>query len=132
MFWWKDQSSSEIVELQKNTDIEEYKSSPQFPPRRLSVNSNTTTGLSRKESSSALIAAPPTAHSKDSRKWPTPWHWQILVLIVRTFRQSRHIILSKLNLLQTILLSGVVSLVWFQIPDDVESIADRLGYVSVN
>ena len=33
------------------------------------------------------------------RKWPTHWYWQFLVLLVRTSRQSQHVILSKLNLL---------------------------------
>ena len=65
-----------------------------------------------------------------SRKWPTAWWWQLLVLIVRTFRQSRHVIISKLNCVQAILLSVVVSLVWFQVPDDTSSINDRYGYVS--
>ena len=63
------------------------------------------------------------------RKWPTPWYWQLLVLTVRAFRQSRYIILSKLNWVQTLLLAIVVSLVWFQIPKDEESISDRLGFV---
>ena len=65
-----------------------------------------------------------------SRKWPTPWYWQLVVLIVRTFRQSRHVILSKLNLIETVLLSVICSLIWFQIPDDEASINDRNGYVS--
>lgn len=69
-------------------------------------------------------------NSSLSRKWPTSWFWQFLVLTVRTFRQSRHVILSKLNFIQTILISVVASLIWFQIPEDEESINDRQGYVS--
>ena len=66
---------------------------------------------------------------ESSRKWPTSWFWQLLVLIVRTFRQSRHVILSKLNLIQTILLAVIVSLIWFQVPEDEMSVNDRHGYV---
>lgn len=64
-----------------------------------------------------------------SRKWPTAWWWQLLVLIVRTFRQSRHVITSKLNCVQTIFMALVVSLIWFQVPEDTRSINDRFGYV---
>lgn len=65
-----------------------------------------------------------------SRKWPTSWFWQLLVLTVRTFRQSRHVILSKLNFTQTIVLAVIVSVIWFQVPDDERSVNDRHGYVS--
>lgn len=65
-----------------------------------------------------------------TRKWPTSWFWQLLVLTVRTFRQSRHVILSKLNLIQTILLAVIVSMIWFQVPEEERSINDRNGYVS--
>lgn len=68
-------------------------------------------------------------HPSLSRKWPTPWYWQLAVLIIRTFRQSRHVILSKLNMLQTVLIAIIASMLWFQIPDDEESIGDRYGYV---
>lgn len=63
-----------------------------------------------------------------SRKWPTSWFWQLLVLTVRTFRQSRHVILSKLNFTQTIVLAVIVSVIWFQVPDDERSVNDRHGY----
>ena len=64
------------------------------------------------------------------RKWPVPWHWQFIVLTVRTFRQSRHILLSKYNIVQALCLSLLVSLVWFQVPLVEESISDRYGVVS--
>ncbi|KAL5491007.1 hypothetical protein EMCRGX_G016220 [Ephydatia muelleri] len=48
-------------------------------------------------------------------KWPTSWLWQFGVLSVRTFRQSRHVILSKTSLIQTIAISIISALVWFQI-----------------
>ena len=65
------------------------------------------------------------------RKWPTSWYWQLLVLTVRTFRQSRHVLLSKLNFIQTLCLAVVVSFIWFQVPREEQSISDRYGVVSV-
>ena len=109
-----------------------YDGSPKFPPRGLPDSSNMEIDeTSIKITECEDIDSPYFSDQIISRKWPTPWYWQLLVLIVRTFRQSRHIILSKLNLLETILLTVIVSLIWFQIPDDVESIDDRLGYVSM-
>lgn len=64
------------------------------------------------------------------RKWPTPWYWQFLVLTVRTFRQSRHVILSKAILVQSLLITLVCSLIWFQVPKEEDSIEDRYGLVS--
>ena len=65
-----------------------------------------------------------------TRKWPTPWHWQFRVLLLRTFRQSRHVILSKFNFSQSLLLAIIVSLLWFQVPYKEENIYDRYSYVS--
>ena len=64
------------------------------------------------------------------RKWPTPWYWQFLVLIFRTFRQSGHVMLSKLNFIQMFAIACVASLVWFQIEDLEATIQDRYGLVS--
>jgi len=61
------------------------------------------------------------------RKWPTSWYWQLFVLTVRTFRQSRHVLLSKLNIIQALCLAAVVSLIWYQVPREEESISDRYG-----
>lgn len=79
-------------------------------------------------SASSDSAGPVSSRFKE-RKWPTPWHWQFLVLTLRTFRQSRHFILSKLSLIQNIILSVICSLVWFQLPDTEESITDRVGFI---
>ncbi len=64
------------------------------------------------------------------RKWATRWYWQFLVLIVRTFRQSRQEILSIINVFQAVLLAIVCALVWFQVPKVERSISDGYGYVS--
>ena len=61
-------------------------------------------------------------------KWPTPWYWQFLVLLARSFRQSRHILLSKMVVLRTVLIALMLGLVWFRLPRD--NIDDRFGFVS--
>lgn len=66
-----------------------------------------------------------------SCKWPTPWYWQLMVLIVRTFRHARRRILSILKLTQTLLLAIIWSLVWFQVPYEEERIFDRYSFVSL-
>ena len=69
-------------------------------------------------------------HIPQDRKWATRWYWQFLVLIVRTFRESRHNLLSFLNVVQAVLLAIVSGLVWFQVPKLERSISDGYGYVS--
>ena len=127
----------------KNIDgmnIEEYAASPRLPGKSPSSAVNPLTELPTETSPSET--EPSSESSSESgeesgrkafkvRKWPTQWYWQFLVLLVRTFRQSRHIILSKLNLIQTVVLTIVASVIWFQLPNTESSIADRYGYVSV-
>ena len=121
--------------------IEEYPSSPKLPGKAPLSATNpvselpSETDLSESEpsSESSSVSGGDDDSSKGFkvRKWPTAWYWQFLVLLVRTFRQSRHIILSKLNILQTVLLTAVASVIWFQLPDHEDSISDRTGFVSV-
>ena len=118
--------------------IEEYTSSPRLPRKMTFSALNPIAELADENS---LSEADPSSESSSEmgeygskkifkvRKWPTRWYWQFLVLLVRTFRQSRHVILSKLNILQTVLLTAVASIVWFQLPNQEESIPDRYGYV---
>lgn len=119
--------------------IEEYASSPKLPGK---VSFSALNPLSELPAESSSSDTQPSSESSSesgevggrkvfkSRKWPTRWYWQFLVLLVRTFRQSRHVILSKLNLFQTVLLTIVSSIVWFQLPNHEDSISDRYGYVS--
>ena len=64
-------------------------------------------------------------------KWATPWHHQFLVLIARTFRQSRHHLLSKMNVTFSLAVVVMCCLVWFRIPQNEDSIITRFGLVSV-
>lgn len=119
--------------------IEEYTSSPRLP-RKMAFSA--LNPIAELDDENSLSEADPSSSESSSeageygnkkvfkvRKWPTRWYWQFLVLLVRTFRQSRHVILSKLNILQTVLLTAVASIVWFQLPNEEDSIPDRYGYV---
>ena len=121
-------------------EIEEYPSSPTLPGKTSTTSAtnplsdvpleSSSTGEEPSSESSSESGQEDNRKSFKARKWPTRWYWQFLVLLVRTFRQSRHIILSKLNLVQTILLTIVSCIVWFQLPNREDNISDRLGYVS--
>ena len=116
--------------------IEDYASSPRLPRKAQIYALNPIAELineSDPSSESSSESGGDNAIHKHFkvRKWPTRWYWQFLVLLVRTFRQSRHVILSKLNIVQTIILTTVASIIWFQLPKHEDSIPDRYGYVSV-
>ena len=132
----QDVSTTKYIDSLK---IEEYPpSSPKVPgkaPTNLVSELPSETYLSESEpsSESSSVSGRDDDNSKGFKvqKWPTAWYWQFLVLLVRTFRQSRHIILSKLNILQTVLLTLLASVIWFQLPDHEDSISERAGFVSV-
>ena len=134
----QDVSTTKYIDSLK---MEEYPSSPKLPGEAplsamnpvSELPSETDLSESEPSSESSSVSGGDDDSSKGFkvRKWPTAWYWQFLVLLVRTFRQSRHIILSKLNILQTVLLTAVASVIWFQLPDHEDSISDRTGFVSV-
>ncbi|KAL8614193.1 hypothetical protein ACOMHN_026410 [Nucella lapillus] len=62
-------------------------------------------------------------------KWPTGWVSQYLQLTLRTFRQSRARIMSRLKLAESLVLCVLVSLVWFQLPRTEETLQDRMGVI---
>ena len=107
-----------------NVEILEYVQSPWLPRKFPPLPAPTTDEKEEKEERAA------SGFGRKERKWPVPWHWQFMVLTIRTFRQSRHILLSKYNIIQALCLSVLVSLVWFQVPRVEESISDRYGVVS--
>lgn len=65
-----------------------------------------------------------------SQKWATGWVTQYVQLTKRTFRQSRTRILSRLKIMESVLLCLLVSIVWFQLPHTEETLRDRMGAVS--
>ena len=108
-----------------NVEILEYVQSPWLPRKFPPLPDPTVSPPTDEEEERAT-----SSFGRKERKWPVPWHWQFMVLTVRTFRQSRHILLSKYNIIQALCLSVLVSLVWFQVPRVEESISDRYGVVS--
>ncbi|XP_028394230.1 ABC transporter G family member 9-like [Dendronephthya gigantea] len=66
-------------------------------------------------------------HLDHGDKWPTSFWTQLCVLSHRTFKQSLPVILSKLNLIQNLLLAIIIGLIWFQLPHKEETINDRRG-----
>ena len=130
--WWKrwvlfGASNPEgEVENVRESYIGEYPASPLFPRRGSTLSTQRIVAEEEETKNQNYCREEPAILS---RKWPTSWWWQLLVLVVRSFRQSRHVITSKLNSLQTVLLAVVVSLIWFQVPEDTSSVNDRFGYV---
>ena len=132
--------------------IEEYASSPRLPrpqthilsevqilsspPEDSGVGSSDNSSQDDKDTLSTTSSTDEkeevvgSKHIPLDRKWATRWYWQFLVLTVRTFRESRHNLLSALNVIQALLLAIVCALIWFQVPKVEQSISDGYGYVS--
>ncbi|PFX21357.1 ABC transporter G family member 22 [Stylophora pistillata] len=64
-------------------------------------------------------------YSDISTSWATSFWTQFTVLLLRTFKQSKPDILSKLDLAQNLLLALISGLIWFQLPYKEQSIEDR-------
>ncbi len=156
---WHRQSDTNEGAGTKEVELEQYASSPRFPRKSSSTVpsdanedvvdgegvvpvivegrsqvGNGTVGYYndevKLEDEESTVSGKVSSEDLPVRQWPTSWWWQLSVLTVRTFRQSRHVILSRLNCIQTLLMSILVSLVWFQLPTDERSIRDREGFVS--
>jgi hypothetical protein len=69
---------------------------------------------------------------KSEHRWEATFPQQVSILTERTFKQSKNVILSKVDLTQTLALSLVCSIVWFQIPFAEANIFDRVGSVSAD
>nr|XP_022290386.1 ABC transporter G family member 22-like [Crassostrea virginica]XP_022290391.1 ABC transporter G family member 22-like [Crassostrea virginica]XP_022290399.1 ABC transporter G family member 22-like [Crassostrea virginica] len=66
-------------------------------------------------------------HLHDKKKWPTGFFTQYTQLTLRTFKTSKSQIFSKFKLIETVVLTCIVSLIWFQLPRTEETLRDRLG-----
>ena len=75
-----------------------------------------------------IIIAPVTS----AHRWEATFSQQVLILIERTFKQSRQVILSKIDLIQSLSLALVCSLVWYRMPFEEVNVPDRVGCVSIN
>ena len=65
-------------------------------------------------------------------KWPTRFWTQYATLTHRNFVHSRSRILSKLHLVQTIVLAIFTGALWWQTPRSEETLRDRAGIVSIS
>ena len=146
--WWQKLFSRSPQPLPPaSAPIKEYTSSPQLPrsPTVYAVNPLSPEIVDKPSSPPDNLSALPDNSSDDvsthsiegegrhipqDRKWATRWYWQFLVLIVRTFRESRHNFLSSLNLIQSLFLAIACALVWFQVLKVEENINDAFAFVS--
>ncbi|CAB4397744.1 unnamed protein product [Rhizophagus irregularis] len=72
-----------------------------------------------------ILNAPVTSE----RRWEATFLQQFSILTERTFKQSRKIILSRVNISQTIALTIFCILIWLQIPFSETNINDRIGSI---
>eukprot|EP01138_Halocafeteria_seosinensis_P000056 gb/GECG01000057.1/.p1 GENE.gb/GECG01000057.1/~~gb/GECG01000057.1/.p1 ORF type:complete len:911 (+),score=113.81 gb/GECG01000057.1/:1-2733(+) len=64
-----------------------------------------------------------------NEKWPTSFLTQLSVLMRRSFKQGRGSTMTSYYLGQTIAITLVTSLLWWQIDDNASTISDREGFV---
>ncbi|XP_041029932.1 ABC transporter G family member 22-like isoform X2 [Carcharodon carcharias] len=70
------------------------------------------------------------ALEKDSsRKWPSSFWTQYSTLTSRNFKQQRAVILSWLNIVQTLTMAFVPGIIWWQLPKVEEQIYARSGLI---
>ncbi|POG59887.1 putative ATP-dependent permease ADP1 [Rhizophagus irregularis DAOM 181602=DAOM 197198] len=75
--------------------------------------------------SNTILNAPVTS----TRRWEATFLQQVSILTQRTFKQSRSVILSRVDIFQTIALAIICLIVWLQIPFAETNIADRVGSI---
>ncbi|PKK74390.1 P-loop containing nucleoside triphosphate hydrolase protein [Rhizophagus irregularis] len=75
--------------------------------------------------SNTILNAPVTS----TRRWEATFIQQVSILTQRTFKQSRSVILSRVDIFQTIALAIICLIVWLQIPFAETNIADRVGSI---
>lgn len=64
-------------------------------------------------------------------KWPTGFITQYTQLTIRTFRQSKALIFNKFKIIETVVMTVLLSLIWFQLPRIEETLRDRMGVVGL-
>lgn len=63
------------------------------------------------------------------KKYPISWFEQVWVLLHRAFINAKGINLELLQFVQVLGVAFAISLVWFQLGNDEDRIADRIGLV---
>ena len=80
-----------------------------------------------KSKNNGVIIAP----VKSDHRWEATFSQQVSILTERGFKQSMKVILSKVDLAQTLALSFVCCLIWYQMPFEEVNVNDRIGSVSI-
>ncbi|EXX75679.1 uncharacterized protein OCT59_006902 [Rhizophagus irregularis] len=75
--------------------------------------------------SDTILNAPVTSE----RRWEATFLQQVSILTERTFKQSRKIILSRVNIFQTVAVTVVCIIVWLKIPFAEPNVFDRVGNI---
>ncbi|XP_048781230.1 uncharacterized protein LOC125683804 [Ostrea edulis] len=75
----------------------------------------------------SLIELDKTDDNTQDQKWPTGFITQYTQLTLRGFKTSKSQIFSKFKLIETVTLTIIVSLIWFQLPRTEETLRDRMG-----
>nr|CAG8510389.1 13218_t:CDS:10 [Entrophospora candida] len=81
-------------------------------------------------SSSTIVTIPSNKRITVEYRWEATFSQQIKILAERSFKQQKGVILSKINVIQTIALGIVVILVWLRIPFEEQNLSDRYGLIS--
>lgn len=63
------------------------------------------------------------------KKWQTGFCTQYSQLTIRTFKQSKSVIFNKFKVLETVVMTVLLSLIWFQLPRQEETLRDRMGVI---
>ncbi|CAJ0905616.1 3209_t:CDS:2 [Entrophospora sp. SA101] len=80
--------------------------------------------------SSTIVTIPSNKRITVEYRWEATFSQQIKILAERSFKQQKGVILSKINVIQTIVLGIVVILVWLRIPFEEQNLSDRYGLKS--
>ncbi|GCC44746.1 hypothetical protein chiPu_0029133, partial [Chiloscyllium punctatum] len=84
-------------------------------------------GLSLNEYRVSKFTHKDDLEEKPERKWPSSYWIQYRTLTLRNFKQQREVILSWLNLVQTLSMAIVPGVIWWQIPKVEEQIQATSG-----
>lgn len=66
-------------------------------------------------------------NEKEETRWSTSFWVQCSTLIARNFKQQRPVILSTLNVIQTLMMSIIPGIIWWQLPKEESQIEARSG-----
>ncbi|XP_060678259.1 uncharacterized protein LOC132808835 isoform X2 [Hemiscyllium ocellatum] len=126
----KIKESTEVRNRIVQSSNELRKSSPESPldpSFRDESDQKLPNGLSLNEYRVAKFTHKQDSEEKPERKWPSSYWMQYRTLTLRNFKQQREVILSWLNLVQTLSMAIVPGVIWWQIPKVEEQIQATSG-----